>query len=82
MYIKWFSNSAHIYARTSASSVVVSQLPRFFLEVIAFGGVLLIILYMMGQSDNFNSALPIVSLYVFAGYRLMPALQQFMQLSW
>ena len=76
MYIKWFSHSAQIYARTSASSVVVSQLPRFFLEVIAFGGVLLIILYMMGQSDNFNSALPIVSLYVFAGYRLMPALQQ------
>jgi ABC-type multidrug transport system fused ATPase/permease subunit len=31
---------------------------------------------MMGQSNNFNTALPIVSLYVFAGYRLMPALQQ------
>ena len=76
IYIKWFSHSAKIYAQTSASSVVTSQLPRFFLEAIAFGGVLLIILYMMEQSDNFNSALPIVSLYVFAGYRLMPALQQ------
>ena len=30
---------------------------------------------MMKQSDNFNTALPIVSLYVFAGYRLMPAIQ-------
>ena len=30
---------------------------------------------MMRQSDNFNTALPIVSLYVFAGYRLMPAIQ-------
>ena len=76
VYIKWFSHSAQIYARASASSVVVGQLPRFFLEVIAFGGVLLIILYMMGKSDNFSTALPIVSLYVFAGYRLMPALQQ------
>ena len=76
IYIKLFSNSAKIYARASAASVVVGQLPRFFLEVIAFGGVLLIILYMMGQSDNFNSTLPIISLYVFAGYRLMPALQQ------
>ena len=28
------------------------------------------------QTGNFNSALPILSLYVFAGYRLMPALQQ------
>ncbi len=76
IYIKLFSNSAKIYARASAASVVIGQLPRFFLEVISFGGVLLIILYMMGQSDNFNSALPIISLYVFAGYRLMPALQQ------
>ena len=34
------------------------------------------ILYMMAQTGNFNTALPIISLYVFAGYRLMPALQQ------
>ena len=33
-------------------------------------------LYMMTQTDNFNSIIPIFSLYVFAGYRLMPALQQ------
>ena len=76
IYIKLFSGSAKIYAQTSASSTLISQLPRFFLEIIAFGGVLLIILYMMKQSDNFNTALPIVSLYVFAGYRLMPAIQQ------
>ena len=76
IYIKWFSHSAQIYARASASSAVVSQLPRFFLEVIAFGGILLIILYMMKQSDNFYNALPVISLYVFAGYRLLPALQQ------
>jgi ABC-type multidrug transport system fused ATPase/permease subunit len=30
----------------------------------------------MKQAGSFNSALPILSLYVFAGYRLMPALQQ------
>ena len=31
---------------------------------------------MMSQTGNFNTALPIISLYVFTGYRLMPALQQ------
>ena len=30
---------------------------------------------MMAQTDNFNNYLPIISLYVFAGYRLMPAVQ-------
>ena len=73
-YIKKFSNSAEIYARTLASALVTAQLPRFILEAIGFGGVLLIILYIMAQTGNFNNALPIVSLYVFAGYRLMPAI--------
>ena len=30
----------------------------------------------MFQKGSLNSALPIISLYVFAGYRLLPALQQ------
>ena len=30
----------------------------------------------MKSSGSFNNALPIISLYVFAGYRLLPALQQ------
>ena len=75
-YIKIFSDSAKIFAQTQASSEVIAQLPRFILEAIAFGGILLITLYTMGQSNSFNNAIPILSLYVFAGYRLMPALQQ------
>ena len=31
---------------------------------------------MMTQSSDFNSFLPILSLYIFSGYRLMPALQE------
>jgi len=75
-YIKRFSDSAQIYARAQALSRAISQLPRFILEAIAFGGIILIILYFLSQTGNFNSALPILSLYVFAGYRLMPALHQ------
>ena len=52
----------------------------------AFGGVMLMTLYLMRTSGSFNNAVPIISLYVFAGYRLIPALQQiyasFSQLSY
>ena len=75
-YIERFSDPAKIYAKTQAASVVIATLPRFILEAIAFGGIMLIILYVLAQSGSFNNALPIVSLYVYAGYRLMPALQQ------
>lgn len=75
-YINRFASSAEIFARAQASAQVIAQLPRFMLEAIAFGGVLSIILYLMSKGESFSDALPILSLFVFAGYRLMPALQQ------
>ncbi len=75
-YINNFSNSAQSFARTISTASVISLLPRFFLEAVAFGGILLIILYMMGEAGGLSTALPILSLYIFAGYRMMPALQQ------
>ena len=80
-YIRRYSDSAQTFARTATSSAIISQLPRFFLEAIALGGVLLLILYLMAQSGSFNNSLPIISLYVFAGYRLMPAYNKCMLLS-
>mgnify|MGYP003948975319 CR=1 FL=1 len=75
-FIKRFSDSSKTFAKHSATSTVINQLPRFALEIVAFGGIMLIILYMMMQTGNFNKTLPIITLYAFAGYRLMPALQQ------
>ena len=74
-YIKDFTSVAHIYSKTFTSSQILGQLPRFILEAIAFGGIVLIILYEMTVTATFNEILPIISLYVFTGYRLMPALQ-------
>ena len=75
-YIQRFSKSAEIYALNQAAAQVVSQVPRFALEAIAFGGLLLLMLYLTyWQGVGFASVLPVISLYAFAGYRLMPALQ-------
>lgn len=75
-YVKIFSNASRFFARSQSFASIIRQLPRFFLEAIAFGGILLIILYKMSKQGSFNDALPIICLYIFAGYRLMPALQQ------
>ncbi len=76
IYIDRFSKPAEVYAKGQATAQVISQVPRFALEAIAFGGMLFVILYLMTQGGSFTAALPIIALYVFAGYRLMPALQQ------
>ncbi|MDC0063076.1 ABC transporter transmembrane domain-containing protein, partial [Candidatus Puniceispirillum sp.] len=75
-YIQRFAKPAEIYAKGQATASVITQMPRFALEAIAFGGMLLVILYLMAKSGSFATALPIIALYAFAGYRLMPALQQ------
>ncbi len=74
-YIERFSDQAKALAKHQASFSVINQLPRFGLEAVAFGGMLILILYLMSQSNNFVNAVPKLALYVFAGYRLMPSLQ-------
>jgi ATP-binding cassette, subfamily B, bacterial PglK len=75
-YIQRFAKPAETYANSETAAQVIALLPRFALEAIAFGGMLLVTLYLMAKSGSFVGALPIVALYAFAGYRLMPALQQ------
>ena len=75
VFIDFFSNPAYVFAKKKSIASFIAVLPRFALEAIAFGGILLLILYLINQTGSFNNALPIVSLYVFAGYRLLPAIQ-------
>ena len=53
--------------------LIISQLPRY-IGSHYFWWCFSTVLYLMVQTGSFN-ALPIISLYVFAGYRLMPAPQ-------
>jgi ATP-binding cassette, subfamily B, bacterial PglK len=76
IYIQRFAKPAKTYSKHMATATIIANLPRFALELIAFGGMLLVILYLMSKSGNFANALPIISLYALAGYRLMPSLQQ------
>lgn len=75
-YVRRFSKPAEIFAKHQSSALVIAQLPRFLLEAIAFGGMMLVILYLIKNNSGLSSALPIIALYAFAGYRLIPALQQ------
>jgi ATP-binding cassette, subfamily B, bacterial PglK len=76
VYIQAFSTPAQIYARHQASASLIAVLPKFAIEGLAFGGILLIILYSMITTDSLAQTLPITALYAFTGYRLMPAFQQ------
>lgn len=76
VYMQRFYFPAKEYAKNKANMQVISQLPRFILEIVAFGGMVLLMLYFLSKNGNYANAIPIIALYAFAGYRLMPALQQ------
>ena len=75
-YTKNFSNYAQNYAKSNSSATIISQFPRYILEAVGFGGILLVILYTMSATGSFNNSIAIISLYAFAAYRLLPALQK------
>lgn len=75
-FIKQFSEPALIYANNQSLAQIINILPRFFFEGLAFGGIILLILFLLARGENFQAIIPIVALYTFVGYRLLPAFQQ------
>jgi ATP-binding cassette, subfamily B, bacterial PglK len=76
VFLERFALSAMRHARSNTSAGVISELPRYTLEVIAFGGIMLIVLIKLGTEKTVGDMVPLLALYAFAGYRLLPALQQ------
>jgi ABC-type multidrug transport system fused ATPase/permease subunit len=76
VFLDRYAEYALCHARGNAAAGVISQLPRYALETIAFGGILLIVLYSLRTDQDIGKIIPLLSIYAFAGYRLLPALQQ------
>ena len=75
-FIRKYSESASGYARSLVVINSVAVIPRFLLEGISFGGMILLVLYMLERYDGFSQSISIIALYAFAGYRLLPSLQK------
>ncbi len=72
-----FSLVSHSAAFTESTARTTALLPRFVLETLAFGGILVVTLALIATAgSSAQTVVPVLALYAFAGYRLMPALQQ------
>ena len=76
-YSTTFSKIAYRFERAKAAVQTISRLPKFALEILAFGGILSIALVVFANQRGTDQVLPLISAYAFAGYRLMPSLQKF-----
>lgn len=74
-FIDRFARASKRYADVRARLQVVSAAPRNLIETMAFGVIIAIVLYLLAAGETWKDAIPILSLYVLAGYRLLPSLQ-------
>lgn len=74
-FVDRFDTTSFRLARHLVEVGLLTHLPNVAIQVVLFGGMLLILLYLMNDYGSFQKALPILALYALAAYRLTPALQ-------
>jgi HlyD family secretion protein len=76
-FIARFTGVSRRFARALGTTQAMSQVPRYAMELVAFGGVISLVLYLLAAHEgNLGAILPLLSMYALAGFKLLPAFQQ------
>lgn len=74
-FIERFDEAGRLFSRARGVNAGISLIPRYLIEFVAFGSVILLILYLLRDGGSVNTLLPILTVYAFAGLKLLPAIQ-------
>lgn len=76
-FINRFEKAGDKFAYARGNNHVLWQVPRYFLELIAFGSMISTILILIViKGSNINELIPVFSVGVLAAFKLLPAFQQ------
>lgn len=76
IFLDKFQDASIQYSRTRTLSDTISIAPRYLIEVFAISALVFTIIYLVSTKENAIEVLPVLGIYAFAGYRLLPTLQQ------
>jgi ABC-type bacteriocin/lantibiotic exporter with double-glycine peptidase domain len=76
VFMDFFFRPSKKYTMNNAKSEVVSDLPKYIIETIAFCGIIGIIIFMIISGSKIDEFLPTLTVYAFGAYRLLPTLQK------
>tara|TARA_Y100001001_G_scaffold4669_1_gene4868 strand:+ start:4875 stop:6683 length:1809 start_codon:yes stop_codon:yes gene_type:complete len=72
-----FTKASADFARAQGNSAALGQVPRYAMELVAFGSVIFLILYLLAaHQGDLGTILPVLSVYALAGFKMLPAFQQ------
>ena len=75
VFLDRFKNPNLQMAQAHAAQSVLSVMPHYALEIVAFGGILGIVLFKIANGQSIANVLPLIGLYGYAILRIKPALQ-------
>jgi ATP-binding cassette, subfamily B, bacterial PglK len=73
MYLDLFDPLAERYIDSQVKIQLFNDIPRGLVEVVAYGGILLISILMINQNGGIQMVIPILGMYALALSRLLPA---------
>jgi ATP-binding cassette, subfamily B, bacterial PglK len=72
-----FRESSLIYGHAVGTQQTLSEIPKYWVELLAFGTMVLLVLFLLLISDgNFSVIVPTLSMFAMASYKLIPLFQQ------
>lgn len=71
-----FRDAANRLSAALANISYISLLPKYFIELLLFGGLIAFVVTSHGRGWNTNESIPLLALYGAAAIRLLPAAQQ------
>lgn len=75
-YLSHYNYATYRTERARGTIQGIAKVPRYVLETLAFGGVLVLALFLFIEQGNASTVLPLMGAYVVAGYKLLPSLQR------
>ena len=74
-FLSRFARHSAVVARMNARLPIFGSSPRYVLEPIAFGGLVIAVMLLAAKGRDFSDILPNLGVMAVAGYRLLPSLQ-------
>jgi len=75
IFLKNFEIPSKNFSTATANKEIYQIIPKSIMEVLALGGIILVIVASYVSVGDAKTIMPIATIYAFAGYRLMPSLQ-------
>jgi len=72
-FIGQFRTHNQLYARVASLQNTLVQFPRLWLEILAIGGLAILVFAMVKQGSDLRAILPTLALFAAAAFRLMPS---------